>query len=825
MEINFLPIDYDYFDFNGKNYAKIIGRTDKGKKACIIDECDIYFWAILHSDIKDKKIQEIREKIECIQVEKSGRVSKVLKTEIHEKNFLGNPVKAIKIFIPNFKDSRAIADKIDFKEIDKRREYDLDFTTKYIIDRKLKPLIWYEIEGEILNNSEEFGGIDISLNVDVCIKVNKIKESTSKELFKPKILAYDIEADEFEIGKGHILMISLVGENIKKVLTWKKASDKKFVEKYEDEEEMLKAFIKYIKDYNPDILSGYFSDGFDLPYLKARAEENRIKLNLGVDDSQPVFSRGRVLTGKIKGIVHIDLYRFIKTAYSQYLQSETLSLNEVAQELLGERKHEFEFKHSSKLNHNEWENFFEYNLQDSLLTYKLFEKIWPDLQEFSRIIQEPLFSISRDGMSSLVENYLIHNLEKYGEIIDKRPIYDEIGERIEREKYEGAYVFQPKPGLYENIAFFDFTSMYGSVIVTYNLSKSTFSDKKIPNSNEVKLENKKAYFMKKSAFFPQMLDEIIIKRKQYKKEYNEKKDPISKARSNAFKLIANAAYGYQGFFGARYYCIEAAAATAALARKHILETIDFINKKGYEVTYSDTDSICLKLGNHSKKQALELLKEINENLPGIMELDLEDFYKRGIWVTKRTGEFGAKKKYALITEDNKLKIRGFETVRRDWCYLARVTQNKVLEFVLKEGNETLAKEYVKDIIKRLKERKIDKKELMIRTQLKKSIEEYKAEGPHVTIAKKMKELNMPVNIGMLMEYFISEPEQGQKTKSGKSKGPIRERAKLPDEVGEYDIDYYLNNQILPAVENIFEVFSINTKEMFDGKKQTNLMDF
>ena len=74
-QITFLPIDYDYFDFNGKNYAKIIGRTDKGKKACIIDECDIYFWAILHNDVKEKRIEEIRKKIQDIQVEKSGRNS------------------------------------------------------------------------------------------------------------------------------------------------------------------------------------------------------------------------------------------------------------------------------------------------------------------------------------------------------------------------------------------------------------------------------------------------------------------------------------------------------------------------------------------------------------------------------------------------------------------------------------------------------------------------------------------------------------------------------------------------------------------------------
>ncbi len=822
--ITFIPIDYDYFDFNGKTYAKITGRTETGKRACIIDSCDVYFWAILHKDISDKKIDEIKEKIEKIKVEKESRISHVTKTELHDKNFLGNPVKAIKIFVTNLKDAHAIADEIGFKEIDKRREYDLPYITKYILEKKLKPLTWYKIDGEILNNSEEFGGIDSSLDVDICIKLEKIHESKQIE-FKPRILAFDIETDEFEIGKGEIVLISLVGENFKKVLTWKKSSKKDYVEKFKDEADMIEAFVKYIKSYSPDILTGYFSDEFDMPYLRARAEKNRIRLSLGIDNSQPIFSRGRALTGKIKGIVHLDLIKFIKTAYSQYLQSETLSLNDVAEELLGEKKKEWEHKHSSKIEHEEWENYFEYNLQDSVLAYKLTEKAWPDLQEFSRIIQEPLFDISRDGMSSHVENYIIHNLEKFNEIAEKRAMYDEIGERRKREKYEGAFVFQPKPGLYEDIVFFDFTSMYGSVIVTHNLSLSTFSEKKIPNSTEVKLENKTVYFSKKPGFFPLMLNEIIEKRKEYKKEYTKNPNPFAKARSNAFKLVANAAYGYQGFFGARYYCLEAAAATAALARKHIIETIEMLKKQEYEVVYSDTDSICFERNKKTKQEVLELLENINSTLPGIMELDLEDFYKRGIWVTKRTGEFGAKKKYALINEQNKLKIRGFETVRRDWCNLARKTQNQVLEFILKEGNEKKALEYVKEIIKKIKERKIKQKEILIRTQLKKPIEEYKSESPHVTIAKKMKEKNIPVDIGMLIEYYISEPEPSQKTKTGKTKALIRERAKLPEEKGEYDIDYYLNNQILPAVENIFEVFDINLKELLDGKKQMTLGEF
>ncbi len=813
MEIQFIPIDYDYFDWQEKNYVKIIGKLENGKRACIIDDFEPYFWAILKPKLKDNKINEIKEKIEKIKIENAGRQSKVIKTEIHDKNFLGKPVKTIKIFISNYKDAHAIADKIGMKEVDKRRGYDLNYITQYIIERKLKPLSWHKIEGELINN-EDFRGIN-NIDVDLVLKINKIEELTKQE-FKPKILAYDIEADEFEIGKGEIVMISLVSENFKKVLTWKHCSEQNFVECFKDEAEMIEAFVKYVKEYNPDILVGYFSDGFDLPYLRARAEENNIKLNLGIDNSQPSFSRGRLLTGKIKGIVHIDLLRFIQNAYSQYLQSETLSLNEVSNELLGEKKLDFEHKHSTKIKKNEWENYFDYNLQDSVLTFKLAEKLWPDLLEITKIVGEPLFNVSRSTMAGNFEDLIIHNLNRFNEISEKRPTHDEIGKRMQREKYEGAFVFQPIPGLYEDICFFDFTSMYASVIVSYNLSLSTLTkDKK--NSYQGELGNKKVYFSKQPGFFPVLLNEIIHKRKQYKEEYKKNPNPITKVRSNAYKLIANAAYGYQGFFGARYYCLEAAASTAYFARQNIKQVIDKINKEDYTVVYSDTDSVCLKLNNHTKAQALELLKEINKNLPGIMELDLEDFYKRGIWVTKRTGEFGAKKKYALINEENKIKIRGFETVRRDWCDLARELQNKVLENILKDGNEKSALEIVKKTIKDIKERKINRDKILIKTQLKKSLDEYKAITPHVIAARKMQELGMPIDLGMLIRYFIAETRETKKL--------VREKVKLPDEKGEYNIKYYLEHQIIPAVENIFEVFNINIKEIADGKKQMKLGEF
>jgi DNA polymerase elongation subunit (family B) len=812
MKLDFIPIDYDYFDFEGRNYAKIIGRDQKGKRVCLIDSCDVFFWAILKDKLSQKEIKKLQEKIEKIEVEAKGRNTKVEKTELHIKKFMGKEVQALKVFATNYKDLHDIADKMGMPEIEKRRGYDLGFITHYIIEKKLRPLCWYEVEGEILNDTREIGGV-ANIKADICIKVKSIS-SIKKEEFSPKVLAFDIETDEFKIGEGEILMISLVSENFKKVITWKNLETKlPYVEHVKDEAELLEKFCEIVEKLSPDFITGYFSDGFDMPYLKARAEKNKVKLSLGLDGSQPKFSRGIMTTAKIDGIVHIDLLRFVQTAYSQYMQSETMSLNEVANEFLGESKKQFEFKHSSKIKVDEWEKYFEYNLQDSILTFNLFNKFWPDLLEFTRIMQEPVFSVSRNGMSANVEDYIIHNLKKYNEIPEKRPTYDEIGERQKREKYEGAFVFQPSPGIYENLGIFDFTSYWPSIIVSFNLSKSTILEKKEKNSIEVDI-GKKVYFSKEPGFFPQMLNEIIEKRKQYKKELAQKFDVIKKARSNAFKLLANASYGYQGFFGARYFCAEASAATTSISRDFIKDIISKIDKEGYKTIYSDTDSIAFLLNKKTKENAKQFLKELNSQLPGIMELELEDFYKRGIWVTKRTGEFGAKKKYALIDYNDKLKIRGFETVRRDWCALARETQSKVLKMILEEGNEKKALEYLKTIVKEVKERKIDLKKMTVRTQLKKPLNEYKAITPHVVAARKMQEREIPIDPGSLIEFYIAETEDKKKL--------IRDKVKLADEKGEYNIEYYLKNQLLPAVENILQVFNVDVNSLIESKKQKTL---
>ena len=81
----------------------------------------------------------------------------------------------------------------------------------------------------------------------------------------------------------------------------------------------------------------------------------------------------------------------------------------------------------------------------------------------------------------------------------------------------------------------------------------------------------------------------------------------------------------------------------------------------------------------------------------------------------------------------------------------------------------------------------------------------------------MIEREIPISGGHLIEYFIAETREKKKL--------VREKVKLPDEKGEYNIEYYLKKQILPAVENILQVFGVNINEIIEGKRQTKLGDF
>ena len=141
----------------------------------------------------------------------------------------------------------------------------------------------------------------------------------------------------------------------------------------------------------------------------------------------------------------------------------------------------------------------------------------------------------------------------------------------------------------------------------------------------------------------------------------------------------------------------------AFGRQYINDVMSKAEKHGMKVIYGDTDSCVMLMENKTKDEALAFMKNYNAKLPSPMELELEDFYSRGVFVgTKGGNGEGAKKKYALISESGRIKIRGFELVRRDWSRVSRDAQRAVLETILKEGDPKKASDIVKETIRRLR---------------------------------------------------------------------------------------------------------------------------
>lgn len=184
---------------------------------------------------------------------------------------------------------------------------------------------------------------------------------------------------------------------------------------------------------------------------------------------------------------------------------------------------------------------------------------------------------------------------------------------------------------------------------------------------------------------------------------------------------------------------------------------NFVDACG-QVLLHNTDSNFLQMLDKTKEDVITLVEKINSELPEGMELEIDGFYKRGIFVTKKEGG-AAKKKYALIDEKGGLKIVGFEYVRRDWCNAAKETQKKVIELVLKEGKPQKAIELVKQVISDLKAGKYPKKDLIVMTLLQRDLKDYTAIGPHVAAAEKAIKRGKELGVGSMLSFIITKGKE------------------------------------------------------------------
>jgi DNA polymerase elongation subunit (family B) len=420
--------------------------------------------------------------------------------------------------------------------------------------------------------------------------------------------------------------------------------------KCKDEWTLCKRFLAAWEAKCPDVLTGWNTKFFDIPYLV-----NRFNRILGEDETpklspwKRISQRKAVVMGRemavyeLLGVAHLDyieLYRWYAPAGKS---QESYRLDAIAQSELGEGKlsyDEYDNLHALyRLNH---QKFIEYNIKDVRLILKLEDKL--KLIELALTLAydtkcnyEDVFAQTR-MWDALTYNYLMEQ----GIVVPPREVQDKDA------AFEGAYVKDPKVGLHSWVASFDLNSLYPHLMMQYNISPETLIEPKDYTDEmreiisqgvtvdkmllkQVDLSNMSGYTITpngqffrtdKPGFLPKMLEDMYEDRKKFKKmmlaakqeKENEtdksKKYEIEKriARYNnlqlAKKVSLNSAYGALGSQYFRFYDLRMALGVTTAGQLSIRwiegKLNDYMNKllstdTDYVIA-SDTDSIYLNLG-------------------------------------------------------------------------------------------------------------------------------------------------------------------------------------------------------------------------------------
>jgi DNA polymerase, archaea type len=784
-------LDSSHSEIEGKSIIKLFIKKENTKKGewFFVNDFHPYFYVLCSERDTKKTINELKN-INFGENERF-KILNIIKTDMLHNNLGVLKLEFEKV--SHIIQARKYLHDLGFD----RFEYDIPFSKKYLIDTALEPGNWVEFK-----NNEN--------------KIKIIKKIDDE--FRANAISFDLETwcgQKFEIGKEEIIMASIVDSKHTRVISHN-TKKIKGLELVEDEKALIKEIEKELEC--ADLIITYNGDNFDFPYLNERAK--KLKMPFEINGEKPKsLRRGLDNASKLSGVQHIDAYQIIRFLQrTGSINLVKLDLENVSEKIFGIKKE----KITPKEGNNAWktgeglERFVNYNLEDSKVALKIEEDYLPLFVEISRLTSQTLFNTTRNSTSSMVEDLLLKETHKRKIIAPNKPKEPEIRER-EANPIKGAFVKEPTSGLHEKITIVDFASLYPSIIISHNISPETLNCEH-KDCQKNKSPDGTWFCKKEKGLFPEILEEMLKKRLKFKKEYKLEK---SKGKENkalfakqwALKIVLNSAYGYLGYPRARWYSRECASATTSWARKYITETQKKAENEGFPVLYMDTDSCFLLMQKKSKKDVENLLKKINSELPEEMEIELDGFYKRGIFVTKKEGG-AAKKRYALIDEKDNLKIVGFEYVRRDWCNIAKETQKKVIELVLSKGEPKEAAKYIRKIIEDLKKGKVKKEELTITTVLKRKPEQYDSIGPHVAAAKKAINRGIEVPVGSMLSFIVT-------GNGGKS---ISDRAELEQfvEEGDYDSDYYIENQVLPAVIKIMRELNYSKEDLIHGGKQSGL---
>lgn len=417
--------------------------------------------------------------------------------------------------------------------------------------------------------------------------------------------------------------------------------DKLKMEEYKDsiniccktERELLIAIGKILRDYKPDIMTGYNVYGFDWKYLYDRARRFNCLSQLFEVSKDPtckyVWSKKKLESsgrGKntfyypdIPGIVHMDLLPAIKRDH----KLPNYKLNTSAKQFIGQAKLDMPIRELNKLfrrgRSSDLRLIAEYCMRDTELCITLMKKLnlLKGEMAMANACLVPVDYMIFRGMGVKVLSLLGYQCYEDEKIVqDNHVEYESLGKR--KAEYTGATVIEPKEiGLSEDVVVLDFTSLYPTNMIAHNMSSDTLvKSKKYMDLPGYKYETisytdmegeKTATFVqcdtstsetkkKTQGVVPAVLDRLLSQRKEFKKlmEEWEKKDKEIASTYDTYqlaaKIAANSVYGLNGARTFALYCKEVAACTTACGRR-CLDIAESHTEKNYpfaHVIYGDS---------------------------------------------------------------------------------------------------------------------------------------------------------------------------------------------------------------------------------------------
>lgn len=834
MEVLFQLLDCDYIFLNSSPMLRLFGKTKEGESVCVFFKKFFpYFYVLpkkeeelikfLEKNYKDL-IVNIKEVFRFLPLGYQKEKTKLLKVTLKD------PSKVPKIR-EDLKEKKSLIEDIF--------EADILFKYRFMADFSLSGFGWARAKGNFANTN--------SVKANKILEAEEIFPEEMEENAPLKILSIDIEVSPSKEGlpdskKDPIILIGLSfypafkGLNTIVLISKRVRKKEKDVFCFENEKEMLEELQKIVDTFDPDIITGYNLNNFDLPYLLDRFSENKLIKNIGRCKDKIANSKtlGAKKRNYIPGRIIVDVYELVKESVGKgLLRLKRYGLGDVSRAFLGEDK--VDIKHSEIKKYwngseEQIDNLITYTRKDAILALRILleRKMLDKFIELSKVSGLLLQDVLDAGESSRIENLLLREFNKNDFVIPCKPTPKEIAKRNEEriaKGFKGALVLEPETGLHTvPIVYLDFKAMYPSIFIAFNICPTTlFSEN---NLEYIETPSGARFVSEKvrRGIIPRILSRLIEERDKIKSEMEKAKEEklrILNAKQHALKIMTNAFYGYTGYVRARLYALEIATGITSCGRQLIQKTKEIVESLGYKVVYGDTDSIMVKTGVNKIERAFEigneLEREVNKRLEGVVKMKIESIFKSLLILTKkRYAGLSVEKKDGSYEE--KIIMKGIETVRRDWCDLVSKTLYTVLEILLKEQNPRKAYDYVKDILEKLEKNEIPIEDLMITKSISKSLKEYKGIQPHVELVKKLRKRSGEApGIGDRVSFVIV-------------KGPqiLSKRAEDPDYVRknklQIDSHYYIEGQLLPPLERVFEAIGFSRSELIGMGKQLVLSE-